>query len=135
MFCIDMVWPNWDLSPNGRIHWKAKIDLAKEAKFEGRLVAMSQFPDPPQIPKRDILLYVVAHPPNKETDSDNLLAALKYYIDGVALHFGFDDKLIRMPIVDWGEIEKPGRCMLYFLPGEAILEVRALMRRFIDGKV
>ena len=78
-------WPHKDLSPNSRKRHRHSTDtrkaykkacwvLAKEAKFQARHLDIT-----------------FCAPDGRRRDLDNMLGAIKYGIDGIALAMGCDD--------------------------------------------
>ena len=112
MSVIVLPWPDKRLSPNARVHWRERARIAKAAKFDGWAMTMKlpidarlafkQSEDP--IP----LLIRFCPPDKRHRDKDNMIAALKHQLDGIAEALGVNDKRF-LPSFEFCEPEKPGR--------------------------
>jgi len=109
--CLEIPWPPRSLSPNARKqHRYATRDrkaykeacwaLTKEAGFRARH------------------LHITFHPPDgKRRDLDNMLAAIKYGLDGVALAMGVDDREFNPITIGRGDPFRPhGKVVIKALP-------------------
>ena len=94
---ITLPWPSSKLSPNARLHWRAKVGPKQDARriagwcavtaagFSERRDDLRAFTDP-------IAITVTFCPPDKRRrDRDNMIASTKHAFDGVADAFGIDD--------------------------------------------
>lgn len=83
--------PAAKLNPNKRKHWATKIDTKNSQRDEGYVAAL---PHKRNLPKRNyypISLDFVP-PDGRHRDLDNLLAASKQLLDGVAFGLGINDR-------------------------------------------
>jgi len=102
-------WPI-DTSLNARLHW-AKRKQANDVNFldgwaSARQARMT-------MPSGEYMLIYWFHPPDKrKRDLDNMLARMKKHQDGMFDAWGLDDSCIRRVILEWGEVEKPGRVVI-----------------------
>lgn len=91
MTTLQLPWPPKQLSPNARIHWATRARHAKGYKTACYAITKSAGPLPPY-PTGKIALRLDFYPPTRhKRDLDNLLAAMKSGIDGVACALGVDD--------------------------------------------
>lgn len=104
---ICLPWPNRNLSPNARLHYREKALRTKAAKETGYLSAREA---DLQLDKDGALeLDLVFCPPDRHRrDADNILASLKGYIDGIFLWAETDDSRVKRIVIDWGSVEKNG---------------------------
>ncbi|MFA7278933.1 MAG: hypothetical protein WC100_02455 [Sterolibacterium sp.] len=58
------------------------------------------------------LSLVFVSPDKRHRDGDNMLAASKALLDGVALALGIDDKRFKPILIDWERGEKPGALLV-----------------------
>ena len=92
-------WPAHELSPNARVHFQVKAQYAKNARFEGRLIALSEkFKLPASVPLQ--MTVVIRPPTRRHYDMDNILASCKPAIDGIMSVTDADDKQIKRVIMD-----------------------------------
>ena len=112
---IRLDWPNPKLAPNRAAgkHWGGLAALKQKAKADAHALtknALQGRKSPYLDFKGDIplsLFYVT--PDKRKRDSDNLLAASKHALDGVALALGVDDSRFRPILVDWAHgLDKVG---------------------------
>lgn len=110
---VRLPFPDPALSPNrakGR-HWTALADAKASARDAGYF-ATKQAATAFSAPAGDIALSLLFLTPDKRRrDADNLLAASKSLLDGMADALGVDDRRFRPILVDW----QPGP------PGGALL--------------
>jgi crossover junction endodeoxyribonuclease RusA len=94
---IRLDWPSAKLSPNARLHWRAKVGPKQDAKRRAGWAAIAA---PGFAQRRDdlrayidpIAITVTFYPPDKRRrDRDNMIASTKAAFDGVADAFGIDD--------------------------------------------
>lgn len=87
---VILPWPDKELSPNSRGHWRKRHDAAKAAKqtaWAATLAAKLSVPAGARLH-----LWLDFYPPDRRRrDDDNLVAACKPYRDGLALALGIDD--------------------------------------------
>jgi crossover junction endodeoxyribonuclease RusA len=98
---IDLPFPDSDLSPNARKHWTAKQEPKKAARDTGFYLALPFRLDHDEgiSHGEDIELQVNILPPDRRKhDIDNVLAAMKPYLDGVCTALEIDDAQFQ-PIV------------------------------------
>ncbi len=85
---IELPWPPNQLSPNNRakhLHLTGVRNAYKSACFYAAKAAGDKI-------SGNALLCITFHPPdNRKRDLDNMLSAIKYGLDGVALASGVDD--------------------------------------------
>lgn len=106
---IRLPFPAAELFPNRKNgkHWGATNDakecqkwdafIATKAASNTNPLALGKFQDGQNIPL--LLLYLT--PDKRHRDCDNMLAASKALLDGVALALGIDDKRFKPITVDW----------------------------------
>ena len=116
---IVLPWPDKRLSPNARLHWRAKMAPKKAAKEQAgyltlaadgfRAAKASLAGDGP------IAVEMRFYPPDRRhRDDDNMIGCMKAARDGIAEALGVDDRRFR-PHYIFEEAEKPGRVEVKFL--------------------
>jgi crossover junction endodeoxyribonuclease RusA len=109
---ITLPWPAKALSPNARVHWRAKYDagkLAHRCAFYTTKEAKIGAPagDVP------ILISLVFHPKTKNRpDADNAIASMKASLDGIAAALGVNDRAFRLAAPEFGEPVKGGKVVV-----------------------
>lgn len=98
MMTVTLPWPPKALSPNQRLHW-SKVAAAKKAYrtecFMQARIAGITTQSLAGAPKANVCL--VFYPPDRRArDADNMLAAMKAGIDGLADALGLDDRYFRI---------------------------------------
>lgn len=114
---ITLPWPSPALSPNARLHWRAKVGPKAGAK---RVAAWSTVAATGFHAKRDALkgddkiaVRIVFYPPDKRhRDADNMVASIKAALDGVADALAINDRRF-MPSFIFEEPERPGRVEIH----------------------
>lgn len=89
---VTLPWPDKDLSPNARIHWRRKsrlVKMARQAAWGAVLEARRQANAIRG--ERLHLTWVFCPPDRRRRDADNIIASLKAANDGIADALGFDD--------------------------------------------
>lgn len=105
---IDLPWPPKELSPNARVHWRAAADVKADYKAACAMLAKVATKGWEPV-YHDLHLTVTFHQPDmRKRDVDNMLASIKYGLDGVAQALGVDDRQFRPITVDWKRGKKPG---------------------------
>ena len=95
---IVLPWPPKELSPNGRVHRLKKAAVAKkyrEACFWITKESKVKISD-----KRVPISIIFYEPDRRSRDLDNMLAAIKSGIDGMADALGVNDKIFRPLTID-----------------------------------
>jgi crossover junction endodeoxyribonuclease RusA len=92
MIRIELPWPPRELHPNGRPHFMAKAKAIKKYRADAATMTLKagvrrNDPDIPQ----SLKVTVIFCPPSKRGDVDNMLAAIKSGLDGIADVIGVDD--------------------------------------------
>jgi crossover junction endodeoxyribonuclease RusA len=111
---VKLPFPDPSLFPNRKNgkHWSATHAAKTEAHFVAYACAkqrMAGFSDK----GGPIPLSVVFMPPDgRRRDLDNMLAAMKPALDGIADAMGIDDKRFRPILIDVGEVAKPGAVVI-----------------------
>lgn len=93
MISFELPWPSAKLNPNRSkgTHWTATSALRKEARHVATVLASRAIPASGQ-PAGDVPLTITfVQPDRRARDRDNLLAALKPSLDGVADALGIND--------------------------------------------
>lgn len=112
---IRLPWFPPELAPNARPHFMAKAKAAKKARSWGAIAAREARA---AVAAGDVpvLLHITFYPPSRRhNDRDNLLASVKWMLDGIADHLGVDDKLFR-PTVHVGPVRKGGEITVTLAP-------------------
>ena len=87
---IDLSWPPALLSPNARAHWGSKATAVKAYRRQCWAIASASRGGEVECP---VHMTVIFHPPDKRRrDRDNMIAAMKAGMDGLADALGVDDR-------------------------------------------
>jgi len=105
-FSLSLPWMPAMLSPNARGNWRKKETSRKKYKSDCYLLAKQARP---HFGEGNIEISILFHPPRKNRDLDNCLAAFKYGLDGIAEAWGVNDRMFRPIKLDFGPTEKNGR--------------------------
>lgn len=111
---ITLPWPDKRLSPNARLHWRARVGPKQSARIRSGWTAVAakgfhSAKDALQASEGPIPIKVTFYPPDKRRrDDDNMIGAFKAHRDGIADALGVDDNRFRATYV-FAEPEKPGR--------------------------
>ena len=90
-------WPPKDLSPNQRLHW-SKVAKAKAA-YRAACGWTAKEQGAQKIDAGSLNVHLVFFPPDRRhRDRDNMLAAMKSGLDGLADVLGVDDYLWRLSL-------------------------------------
>lgn len=116
---IVLPWPDRRLSPNARLHWRAKVGPKQAAKiaagwatvaakgYHSAKEALADTATPIPIEMR-------FYPPDKRhRDDDNMIGSMKAARDAIAEALGVDDRRFR-PHYLFEEPVKPGRVEIIF---------------------
>ena len=114
MIIIVLPWPAKELNPNKRVHWAVKHKAAKEARYIGKINALTSPSAPPNlILLKDQKITYIFHPPTKHIrDDDNFISAMKHFRAGVADAYNIDDSRFHTQPAEWGEVIKGGKVIL-----------------------
>ena len=116
-FSVVLPWPNPKLSPNARLHWRARVGPKADAKriAAWTTVAAKGFHQAREALKGDarIPVRITFYPPDRRhRDADNMVASAKALIDGVADALSVNDRRF-LPTFIFAEPEKPGRVVFW----------------------
>ncbi|MAK86547.1 MAG: hypothetical protein CMK96_06315 [Pseudomonas sp.] len=89
-WAVTLPWFPRDLSPNSRAHWRTKAAAAAKYKADCQYAAMAA--GIRQLPAAALHVSLTFHPPRNAGDLDNMLAAMKSGLDGIAAASGVDDR-------------------------------------------
>lgn len=107
---FSLPWPDRALSPNARGLWFTK-EKPRQAAIKTGWVLASEAGAQRYKFQEGVKLGMVCHlhPPDaRRRDLDNVLASLKYYLDGVFHALGVDDSCLRSLTLHWDMIIKSG---------------------------
>lgn len=111
---VTLPFPAADLNPNrskGR-HWASTADLRKKARTLARVLTLVEL-DPSIVFIGDVPLSITfVSPDRRHRDRDNLLAASKPMLDGVADALGIDDRRFEPITISRVFGEKPGAVLI-----------------------
>lgn len=116
---IVLPWPDKRLSPNARLHWKAKIGPRQDARRRAGwlTVTAKDFHSIKALARNNegpIAVKITFYPPDHRLrDDDNMIGSFKAWRDGIADALGVDDRRFR-PHYFFAEPEKPGRVEVEF---------------------
>lgn len=128
---IRLAWPHASLWPNSRTDRRAATAHRKAARTEGWAEAQ---------PVKTLVLseaHVIAtfYPPDsRRRDCDNLLAAIKPHLDGIAAAAGVDDAGWMFTVMK-GEPVENGAVVLEFRGKGAWQQIGEVARQMIEGTV
>lgn len=93
MLTIALPWPPKELSPNARKHWRGLAKAKKAYRDACRVETLLQCrPGYLRLPERMHLTMDFVPPDRRKRDRDNLVAAMKAGLDGVADALGINDE-------------------------------------------
>ena len=105
-------WPRPQLWPNARVHWAAKARAVAKARGDAGWMTRAAGLGGCATGAHRLCMRVTFHPPDRRRrDRDNLVAALKAAMDGVADAIGCDDARF-VPTYEIGEPAPPHGCVL-----------------------
>lgn len=112
---ITLPWPDRKLSPNARVHWRAKAPVTAKARKDAALATYAALGCGLRT-VRDALagegkipLEVRFYPPDRRhRDDDSMVSSFKAARDGIADALGVNDRRFR-PHYVFEDAEKPGR--------------------------
>jgi hypothetical protein len=110
MIRFELPWPSAKLNPNRSkgLHWAATSTLRKDARHVAMLLTRHAMPASTQ-PLGDVPLTITfVQPDRRARDRDNLLAALKPSLDGVADALGINDSRFEPVVIRREYGAKPG---------------------------
>lgn len=95
---VTLPWPPAALSPNARAHWATKSRAAKAYRHAcATLARAARLPVPVAAGRLHVVLEFVP-PDRRARDRDNMLAAMKSGLDGLADALGVDDRRFDLTI-------------------------------------
>lgn len=94
---IQLPYPRKALWPNGRSHWRAKAKQVKKHREWARLATLADATRPTVVGRLIVTLY--PKPTGPAPDRDNIVAACKAYVDGIADAYRTDDRDWPVPTV------------------------------------
>lgn len=100
-------WPDKALSPNARGHW-SKSEKARKAAKETAFYMVKEAGIGKIEADAIRIRYSFFPPDRRPRDTDNMLSAMKYSADGIALAIGVDDSKWHIEIAPRGPVEKNG---------------------------
>jgi crossover junction endodeoxyribonuclease RusA len=112
---VTLPWPDRRLSPNARLHWRAKAQAVKQARWDASYAVLQAANGSLNEWRRAVVdqtripLKVKFYPPDARwRDDDNMVGSFKNYRDGVADALSIDDRRFAAEY-HFCEPEKPGR--------------------------
>ena len=107
---VTLPWPARELWPNARVHWRRKHAAMKSYNRTAWVLARRALGARGVPSQGQIVVRLEFLPPNRiRRDLDNLVAAMKSAIDGVALALGVDDARFGYEVAPLGVPIKGGR--------------------------
>jgi crossover junction endodeoxyribonuclease RusA len=92
MNTVKLPWPPKELSPNSNLHWSKKSKKKKEYRTACWALALEAKLQAPQGDEK-IEIEITFYPPDRRPrDADNMVAAIKSGLDGVADALKINDK-------------------------------------------
>lgn len=114
---VTLPWPPLGLSPNSRLHWAQKARLTAKYRRDCQIVAMAAGARQLGWPGMAVSLRFCA-PDRRARDLDNMLAAMKPGLDGIAATTGVDDSRWTITIAK-GEPARGGAVLIEIAPSGA----------------
>ena len=111
---IELPFPAKDLWPNSRPHWAAKARAVKKARAWAYTATLAA-----KVPKPEGRMHIrlLVHPRTaNRPDADNVIAACKALLDGMAEALGVDDSTFNAPTVVFCMPAKGGRLFVELVP-------------------
>jgi hypothetical protein len=112
---IVLPWPDRRLSPNARIHWRAKAPVTQKARADATLATFAALNGGLREARAalhgeaPIALTVTFYPPDRRhRDDDSMVGSFKAARDGIADALAVNDRRFR-PHYVFAEPEKPGK--------------------------
>lgn len=128
---IRLAWPHASLWPNSRTDRRGATSHRKAARTEGWAEAQSV----KTLVLAEAHIIATFYPPdNRRRDCDNLLAAIKPHLDGIAAAAGVDDAGWMFTVMK-GEPVKNGAVVLEFRGKGAWQQIGEVARQMIEGTV
>jgi crossover junction endodeoxyribonuclease RusA len=91
-FLLEIPWPDRRLSPNAREHWAVTSKHKKLFRARCRAIGMASGVGVLSAAENAVSVHLTFFPPDKRArDWDNMLAAMKAGLDGLADAMGVDD--------------------------------------------
>ena len=118
MTVINLGWPPKETHPNARPHWAVKAKAAKAYRAQSYLATKSQVKG---LYTEDgaIDLHVVFYPKtNRKRDLDNLIAAIKPGLDGIADALQINDNRFQYLVAKLEQADNPARVEIRLEPAE-----------------
>lgn len=114
MIAFPVPWPPIGLSPNSRLHWRQKARIAAKHKADCQLAAMAA--GARQLHWTGMAVSLRFCPPDRRArDLDNMLAAMKSGLDGIAAATGVDDSAWSIALAK-GEPVRGGAVLIEIAP-------------------
>lgn len=119
---VVLPWPDRRLSPNARIHWRAKAPVTAKARKDAAYITYDAMPSGAREVRQHfagegpISYRVTFYPPDKRhRDDDSMIAMLKAARDGIADALGVNDRRFK-PEYYFEQPCKPGRVEVQLSP-------------------
>ncbi len=90
-FRVTLPWPDKDLSPNARIHWRRKAPKVKAARHAAWALTLEAGARTMSVSAAPRIGIEFRPPDHRRRDADNCMASLKASLDGIADALGVDD--------------------------------------------
>jgi len=117
---ITLPWPDPNLSPNARVHFRVKADSAKQARETGYYLAKEQKLKVPDVP---LHVWFTFYPPDKRhRDVDNMLSSMKSTMDGIFDAVGVNDERVQYTTIARGDVFKGGKVIVSIAPAMILYE-------------
>lgn len=88
---IRLPWPDKRLSPNARGHWAVLVRAKKKAREDGYLAVLERGVRRLPVADRYSVSLTFYPPDRRRRDTDNMVASLKAYLDGISDALRVDD--------------------------------------------
>ena len=111
---IELPWPDKRLSPNARLHWRARVGPKQQARIRSGWSAVAakgfhSVKEALQGSEGPVPIVITFYPPDRRRrDDDNMIGTFKAHRDGIADALGVDDNRFKATYV-FAAPQKPGR--------------------------
>ena len=85
-FRVELPWPDWNISPNGRLHHQQKARLVRQHRQAAKILALDAMgPGNWVDADRIFSVWIFGDPDGRRRDTGNIRAAMKAYQDGILI--------------------------------------------------
>jgi crossover junction endodeoxyribonuclease RusA len=131
---FDCPWPNRNLNPNVKVHWAVKAKFAKKHKQDCFSLCKQARITADGNGKIDV--FISFYPPDRRVrDLDNIIASMKYALDGIALALGVNDSRFRLHTELHDEVVKFGLVRIKIKMADDVDKTKEVEDFILDKKI